>query len=80
MLRDVAELEILQAPGLPSIIPREYADLPHLTGKTLPPQALSWLSCLCEPAAHALGARLCWGPPLYLAKTVCMGKTVGMCM
>jgi hypothetical protein len=34
VLRDVGELEILQAPGLPSIIPREYADLPHLTGKT----------------------------------------------
>ena len=33
MLRDVGELEILQAPGLPSIIPREYADLPHLTGE-----------------------------------------------
>lgn len=32
VLRDVGELEILQAPGLPSIIPREYADLPHLTG------------------------------------------------
>jgi cyclophilin family peptidyl-prolyl cis-trans isomerase len=33
VLRDVGELEILQAPGLPSIIPREYADLPHLTGR-----------------------------------------------
>lgn len=32
VLKDVGELEILQAPGLPYIIPREYADLTHLTG------------------------------------------------
>ena len=32
VLRDLGRLEILQAPGLPYIIPREYAELPHLTG------------------------------------------------
>lgn len=37
VLRDVAELELLQAPGLPYIIPRDYVNLPHLTG--LPPPA-----------------------------------------
>ena len=32
VLQDLGRLEILQAPGLPYIIPREYAELPHLTG------------------------------------------------
>lgn len=35
VLKDVAELELLQAPGLPYIIPREYASLPHLTGRAV---------------------------------------------
>lgn len=32
VLRDVSELELLQAPGLPYIIPRDYASYPRLTG------------------------------------------------
>lgn len=32
MLKDVGDLEILQAPGLPYIIPKEYGNLTHLTG------------------------------------------------
>lgn len=36
VLKDVGELEVLQAPGLPYVIPRDYANLPHLTGA--PPQ------------------------------------------
>mmetsp|Transcript_17344 Transcript_17344/g.51914 ORF Transcript_17344/g.51914 Transcript_17344/m.51914 type:complete len:518 (-) Transcript_17344:3244-4797(-) len=35
VLRDVAELELLQAPGLPYIIPRDYVNLPHLTGRAV---------------------------------------------
>lgn len=40
VLRDVAELELLQAPGLPYIIPRDYVNLPHLTGGPRPPNPL----------------------------------------
>lgn len=35
VLRDVSQLELLQAPGLPYIIPRDYASYPRLTGVTL---------------------------------------------
>jgi cyclophilin family peptidyl-prolyl cis-trans isomerase len=35
VLRSVADLEILQAPGLPYSIPKEYAALPRLTGRAL---------------------------------------------
>lgn len=57
MLRDVGELEILQAPGLPYIIPREYTDLTHLTGApAFHFRLLSWQ--LCAIPVHTLtGAR-----------------------
>ena len=31
-LRGVSDLELLQAPGLPFTLPREYRGLPHLIG------------------------------------------------
>ncbi|KAG2428968.1 hypothetical protein HXX76_011212 [Chlamydomonas incerta] len=34
-LRAVAELELLQAPGLPFLIPKEYASLPRLVGRAV---------------------------------------------
>lgn len=36
LLRQVSELELLQAPGLPYNVPRQYAGLPRLTGKQGP--------------------------------------------
>lgn len=35
VLRDVSQLELLQAPGLPYIIPRDYASYPRLTGRAV---------------------------------------------
>lgn len=32
-LKSVADLELMQAPGLPFIIPKEYSTLPRLTGE-----------------------------------------------
>jgi len=37
VLRDVAELEILQAPGLPYIVPRALSEYTYLTGAPPPP-------------------------------------------
>ena len=35
VLKDVASLELIQAPGLPSIVPKEYDTYPRLTGAAL---------------------------------------------
>ena len=35
VLRDVASLELAQAPGIPYLIPKEYASRPRLNGKLL---------------------------------------------
>lgn len=37
VLKDVGSLEILQAPGLPFILPDQFASLPRLTGNFIPP-------------------------------------------
>lgn len=35
VLKGVSELELLQAPGLPYILPKEYSNLPRLTGRAV---------------------------------------------
>ena len=37
VLKDVASLELIQAPGLPSIVPKEYDTYPRLTGALCTP-------------------------------------------
>lgn len=49
VLKDVASLEILQAPGVPFIIPDQFASLPRLTGMGLLEASAylrSFVSCL----------------------------------
>ena len=56
MLKDVASLEILQAPGLTFKIPDLFASIPRLTGNLKP---CTWPASLCHlslPAAVAASA------------------------
>ena len=49
VLRDVASLELVQAPGLPYIVPRDYDTYPRLTGAlAAPSRSFAWPS---EPSS-----------------------------
>lgn len=62
VLADVSALELLQAPGLPFILPRDYAELPRLTGVCLT-ECAAWLSGVrTETAAQfANEQQITWG-------------------
>ena len=45
VLKDVSELELLQAPGLPYIIPKDYASYPRLTGAGRPGRQVLARTC-----------------------------------
>lgn len=49
VLKDVASLEMLQAPGVPFIIPDQFASLPRLTGAHPRFHAFTSSTPLCTP-------------------------------
>ena len=53
MLNQVAALELIQAPGLPYSIPKEFEKFPRLTGNSC--LAIAWLS-------SAVAMSLCFLP------------------
>ena len=56
MLADVARLELVQAPGLPFVLPREFADAPRLTGRAAVALTVSRPKASPEPLTPAGGS------------------------